>query len=58
MHENITAYVCNRLQGVNVIDLSGNQLPYGSLYLNLTITHGIAIDKIPPRFVHIVQIVQ
>lgn len=52
------AHVCNRLQSVNVIDLCGDQLPYGSLYLNLAITHRVAVDKVSPRFVHVLQIVQ
>lgn len=48
----------NRLQGVNVVDLCGNQLPYGRLYPNLAVTHRIAVDKVAPRFVHVLQIVQ
>lgn len=48
----------NRLQGVNVVDLCGDQLPYGRLYPNLAITHRIAIDEVAPRLVHVLQIVQ
>lgn len=54
----VVTYIRNCLQSVNIVDLSGDQLPYGSLNLHFVLTHGLAVDKVSPRSIHVLQILQ
>lgn len=54
----IVTHVCDCLQGVYIVNLCGDQFPYGSLNLHFVDTHGIALDKVSPRFIHVLQIFQ